>query len=321
MNRYCFSLFIGVLIQALRCLPSTAQCQEVEDVLKDIVAKELNNPKVVNQEYDTYERFSCITLQEMSDVDFILLGRGLEYSNLTIHDPGSVEYSILRMVNRDQGVACEHIFIKKKRSTSTFNYKSQFQRQRIQNLIKAKEEQLALLKKQQKYLTTDVLNILGDVLVGEIDAPQPFLKIITDAATKLKEMGVKEVSKYYDLEYEPSENKTANLVREIIDPIDKALGALGIPTGKWLKYWEALKLTPDGGMAIGNVAAKVRIYVMEKELQDEIEQLKLRLTEIPYDTSLNNISWPATDARFGKFPVEKLVCNFLYSSLSSWPGC
>jgi hypothetical protein len=318
MNRYCFSLFIGVIIQALRCLPSAAQCQEVEDVLKDIITKEISNPKVMNQEYDTYEQVSCITLGEMTDEDFILLGRGLDYSDLNIHN---VDYTILRMVNRDQGIACEHIFIKKKRSTSTSNYKSQFQRQRIQNLIKAKEEQLALLKKQQKYLTTDVLNILGDVLVGEIDAPQPFLKLITDAATKLKEMGVKEVSKYYDLEYEPSENKTANLVREIIDPIDKTLGALGIPTGKWLKYWEALKLTPDGGMAIGNVAAKVRIYVMEKELQDEIEQLKLRLTEIPYDTSLNSISWPATDARFGKFPVEKLVCNFWYSPLPSWPGC
>lgn len=317
MNRY-ISLFIGIM--ALRCLPSTAQCAEVEAVLKDIVTKEISNPKVMNQEYDTYERVSCITLGEMTDEDFILLGRGLDYSDLNKHN---VDYTILRMVNRENGVACEHVFIKKK-NRSTYKSYNQLQRQRIQNLIKTKEEQLALLKKQQKYLTTDVINILGDVLVGEIDAPQPFSKLITDAATKLKEMGVKEVSKYYDLEYEPSENETANLVREIIDPIDKTLGVLGIPTGKWLKYWEALKLTPDGGMAIGNVAAKVRIYVMEKELKDEIEQLKLRLTENPNETSLNIISWPsrlASDARFGKFPVEKLVCTFWSDEHPSWPGC
>ena len=57
--------------------------------------------------------------------------------------------------------------------------------------------------------------------------------------------------------------------------------------GKWLKYWEALNLSPDGGMVIGNVAAKVRIYFMENELQEDIEKLKKRLAEIPSDEPSN----------------------------------
>lgn len=285
-NKYLLCLFIGGFIQLLCCLPLRAQlCPGVEDALKDIVTKEMS-PKVVNHEYDTYERVSCITLGAMTEDDFVLLGRGLEYSNLTKHESGSVEYNILRMVNWEKGVA--HIFIKKKNKSAT-NYKTynQFQRQRIQNLIKAKEEQLAMLKKEQNYLSTDILNILGDVLVGQIDAPEPLSDIISDAATKLKDLGIKQVSKYYDLEYEPSENKTADLVRSIIDPIDKAFVALGLPTGKWLKYWEALKLTPDAGMAIGNAAAKVRIYFIEKDLLDEIDLLKKRLAEIPNDMPSN----------------------------------
>lgn len=128
---------------------------------------------------------------------------------------------------------------------------------------------------------------MGDVLVGEIDAPEPFSEIVSDAAKKLKDHGIDQVSKFYELEYVPSENETANLVRKIIDPIDKVLGLGGIPTGKWLKYWEALKLTPDGGMVLGNAAAKIRIYFMEKELQNEIDNLKKRYEAIPNDAKSN----------------------------------
>ena len=192
------------------------------------------------------------------------------------------------MVNREKGVACEHIFIKRKKSNPV-NYRTynQFQRQRIANLLKAKEDNLALLKKQQQYLTTDILNILGDVLVGQIDAPGPFSDVVSDASKELKDLGIKQVSKYYEIEYTPSENETANLVRKIIDPIDKAISVSGVSMGKWLKYCEALKLSPDGGMVIGNVAAKVRIYFMENELQEEIEKLKKRLAEIPSDEPSN----------------------------------
>lgn len=276
MKKTILTLF-GVFI--LRCLPSAAQCAEVESVLKDIITKELK-PTVTRHDYNTYEKVACYTLGEMSEDDFILLGRGLEYSDITKHESDNVDYIALRMVDRQNGVACERIFIRKKNvnaaNVQTYN---QFQRNRLANLLKAKEEQLAMLKKQQQYLSTDILNILGDVLVGQIDAPEPFADVISEAAQKLKDLGINQVAKYYELNYEPSENETANIVRKIIDPVDKALSVLGIPTGKWLKYWEALKLTPDGGMAIGNVAAKVRIYFMEKELQDDIDHLKKRLEE------------------------------------------
>ena len=285
----------------LRCLPLAAQCAEVESVLKDIITKELS-PTVTRHDHDTFEKVACYTLGEMSEDDFILLGRGLEYSDITKHESDNVEYNVLRMVERENGIACERIFIRKKNENSanvqTYN---QFQRQRVANLLKAKQEQLALLKKQQRYLTTDILNILGDVLVGQIDAPGPFSDVVSEAAQKLKGRGIKQVSKYYELEYEPSENETANLVRKIIDPIDKSLGVLGIPTGKFLKYWEALKLTPEGGMTIGNVAAKVRIYFLEKELQDEIEQLKKRLEDIPNEIPSNTFTGTSEGTHFNSY--------------------
>lgn len=300
MKTKIFTLF-WVFLQLLGCLPSAAQCAEVEAVLKDIVTKDIS-PKVISQDYDTYESITCYTLGEMNEDDFILLGRGLEYSNLTKHESNNVEYNVLRMVDRQNGVACERIFIRKKNNNAakskTYN---QIQRQGVANLLKAKQEQLALLKKQQRYLTTDILNILGDVLVGQIDAPGPFSDVVSEAAQKLKGMGIKQVSKYYELEYEPSENETANLVRKIIDPIDKSLGVLGIPTGKFLKYWEALKLTPEGGMTIGNVAAKVRIYFLEKELQDEIEQLKKRLEDIPNEIPSNTFTGTSEGTHFNSY--------------------
>ena len=84
MKTKIFTLF-WVFLQLLGCLPSAAQCAEVEAVLKDIVTKDIS-PKVISQDYDTYESITCYTLGEMNEDDFILLGRGLEYSNLTKHE-------------------------------------------------------------------------------------------------------------------------------------------------------------------------------------------------------------------------------------------
>lgn len=291
-------LYLSIFMQLLGCcLPSAAQCPEVETVLKDIV-KDIT-PKVISQDYNTYERVTCYTLGEMNEDDFILLGRGLEYSNLTKNESNNVEYNVLRMVNRQNGIACERIFIRKKQNNDTkIQTYNQFQRQRVANLLKAKQEQLALLKKQQGYLTTDILNILGDVLVAEIEAPAPFSNIISDVAQKLKDYGITQVSKFYEIDYEPSENETANLVRRIINPIDKYLAGFGIPTGKFLKYWAAIKLTPDGGMAIGNTVAKVRLYFMEKELQDEINHLQRRLEENPNDVPSNTYTGTTEGTHF-----------------------
>lgn len=274
------SLLICVCLLLLRCLSSAAQCDEVEAVLKDIVTKGLS-PKVVSQSFDPSKRIACYNIEGLDEDDFILLGRGLQYSNIISNSPNTVEYNVLRMVDIYNGKACEYIFIQENKIRKPNENKYiNFNKQKISNLIKAKEENLALLKKQQAYLTTDLLNILGDVLVGEIKATEPFLSIVSDAAKKLKTRGINHVSKYYDLEYEPSENKTADIVRNIISPIDNFLGLSGIPTGKWLKYWEALKLTPDGGMVIGNVAAKVRIFFLEKDLKDEIIMLEKRMNRV-----------------------------------------
>lgn len=267
----------------------SAQCAEVEAALKDIVTTEIH-PQVIGKEYDTFEKVSCYSLEGIDVDDFILLGRGLDYSEITKREPASVEYNVLRMVDRKNGVACEHVFIKQKKQNNHPQTYRQFQRVRIANLLKAKEENLALLKKQQGYLSTDLLKILSDVFVGQIDVPGPFSDVVADASKRLQDLGIQKVSDYYEIEYTPSENETADHVRKIIEPIDKVLGVTGIPMGKWLKYWEAIKLSPDGGMIIGNVAAKIRIYVMEDELKSDIEKLKKRLAEIPDETPVLNVT-------------------------------
>lgn len=285
MKKFYFLLSIF----AINFLNLNAQCPAMENAVKEIVST-IIHPTIGQRYYDTFEKVACYTLEGINEDDFILLGKGLEYSDITKNDPNTVEYNVLRMFDRKNGVACEHIFIKRKKNTANYRSFNHSQRQKITNLIKIKEENLALLKKQQDYLNTDVMNTLGDVLVGQIDAPGPFSDIVSDAAQKLKDQGIEQLSKYYEIEYVLSENETANLVRKIIAPIDQALGVFGIPTGKWLKYWEAIKLAPDGGMVIGNVAAKIRIYFMEKELQDDIDNLKKRLAEIPIDAPSNAYS-------------------------------
>lgn len=266
------------LVWGTTSIPASAQCAEVEAVLKDIVTQEIR-PRIIDKDYDTYEKFACYTLGEMNVDDFVLLGRGLEYSNLIQLDPSTVEYDVLRMVDREKGMACEHIFIRRKQpATLTYHHS---QRKQILYLLKAKQEALATLKRQQQYLTTDILSILGDVLVGQIEAPGPFSDVVSKASKELKERGIAEVSRYYDLDYKPSENENANLVRKVLDPIDKVISATGVPLGKWLKYWESIKLSPDAGMVVGNAAAKVRIYLMESELEDDIKQLQKQLDAIP----------------------------------------
>lgn len=114
----CLTLFLWVLTSLLRSLPMAAQCAEVEEVLKDIVTKKIS-PKVVNKKIDTFERVTCYNLEGINEEDFILLGRGLEYSDITKNDPNTIEYNVLRMVDKNKGVACEHLFIRKKKDKRT----------------------------------------------------------------------------------------------------------------------------------------------------------------------------------------------------------
>lgn len=281
MNTHCLLIHTIMLplVWGATSLPASAQCAEVEAVLKDIVSQEIR-PRIIAKDFDTYEKLACYTLDEMKVDDFILLGRGLEYSDLIQLDPSTVEYDVLRMVYREKGVACEHIFIRRRKQPATLIY-HQSQRKQILYLLKAKQEALATLKRQQQYLTTDILNILGDVLVGQIEAPGPFSDVVSKASKELKERGIVAVSRYYDLDYKPSENENANLVRKVLDPIDKVISATGVQLGTWLKYWETIKLSPDAGMVVGNAAAKVRIYLMESELEDDIKQLQKQLDAIP----------------------------------------
>jgi len=263
----------------------------MDDALQEIISNEIH-PTISSRNYDTYKKISCYNLSNISEEDFVVLGRGMDFCDFAKDEPSTIECQVLQTTNYDNGIICQSIFIRTKEGAAPkeglHNYDLQRQKTRLENLLKAKEENLQMLKEQQKILTTDILNVLGGVLVAEIPTPsglphglsQHWEDIISEAANKLKRKGIKAVSNYYEIDYAPSENETADLVREILNPVDKYLNTFHVPIGKWVKYWEAMKLTPDGGMIVGNTASKVRIYFMEKDLEDEIETIKKRLNSI-----------------------------------------
>ena len=111
------TLFLWVFTMLLRCLPMAAQCAEVEEVLKDIVTKEINT-KVVNHNYDTFERVACYNLEGINEDDFILLGRGLEYSDITKKGPNTVEYNVIRMIDKKMVWHANIFLSEKKRQVS-----------------------------------------------------------------------------------------------------------------------------------------------------------------------------------------------------------
>ena len=282
-----FSSLLLVILMSIFTLPFSinAQCPEMEETLEELVSQDIH-PVIENKNYDIFEKTVCYSIKNVDADEFVVLGKGLEYSNLIKNDPSTVEYRILKATDWEKGYRCEHIFIKrnpnrKKNVPPKCTSLNQFNRVRKQNLLKAKRESLSALKKQQKYLTTDILNIFGGVLVAQIEVTPPLQDALEKSAEELKKLGITEVSKYYDIDYIPSQNETADLVRNILNPVDKILSSSGVPMGKWLKYWEALKLTPDAGMIIGNAGAKVRIYFMIKELEEEISQLEKEISEMP----------------------------------------
>lgn len=275
------SLFIVSLFAIRMACPVTmsAQCSAVESAIQE--AANRLHPKVQRRDADVFEKTVCWKLEQMPEDEFVILGRGLETVNWLKNDP-SVEYNILETVDYRLGVACQYIFIRKTGATKPVRY-HRSQRAKLEELLKIKQQQLRDLKKNQSNLSTQILDILGDVLVAEIDTPAPLNDAIQTAAGQLKKEGIDALSRYYQIDYEPLENSRAETVRRIVTPIDNIMNSAHVPLGKWAKYWDALRLTPDLGMVAGNLAAKIRIYFFERDLEEEIEDLKARLEMEPLD--------------------------------------
>lgn len=283
---FAIALLIGIQVvsaQVEPCPPEVIEAAIKE--LKERVRK--MKVEIVNNNVNTYSSTQCITLKpnSMSAQKFVILCEYLESNPICAEALSpNAEYVFVEMLDTQTGEYRKHVYCRtgKSHQFKTKPVADERQRKSLEQQINMKKEQLRLLKEQQGYLNTDNAKLITDALISEIPSTdiKALDKLLGDAAEKLKEAGINKLSQYYDIDYKPSENETADRVRKILSPIDKILDKCHISSAKFVKYWEALKLTPDVGMVIGNTAAKVHIYFMERDLKKEIADLERRLEEL-----------------------------------------
>ena len=280
------ALLMGI---GLVCAEDRPCPPEVVEAARKRVKEYVKNMKIeiVNNNVNSFSSTQCITLKpnSMSAQEFVILGEYLDDNPICFEAlSANAECVFIEMLDTQTGEYCKHIYYRdgKKHQYKTAPVADERQRKSLEQQINMKKEQLKLLKEQQGYLNTDNAKLITDALISEIPSTDIKVldKMLGDAAGKLQEAGIDKLSKYYDIDYKPSENETADRVRNILSPIDKILDKCHISSAKFIKYWEALKLTPDVGMVIGNTAAKVHIYFMERDLKKEIADLEQRLEEL-----------------------------------------
>lgn len=274
---------LNVYAQSDPCPPEVVEAakRELKEYVRDMKVE------IVKKDMNSFSSTQCITLKpnSMSAQEFVILGEYLEDNPICSEVlSANAECVFIEMLDTQTGEYCKHIYYRdgKKHQYKTKPVADERLRKSLEQQIDMKKEQLRLLKKQQGYLNTDNAKLITDALISEIPSTDIKVldKMLNDAAVKLQEAGIDKLSKYYDFDYLPSENETADRVRKILSPIDKILDKCHISSAKFVKYWEALKLTPDVGMIIGNTAAKVHIYFMERDLKKEIADLEQRLEEL-----------------------------------------
>ena len=287
-----FIIFAIVLIMGIQMVSAQKEpCPpEVVEAARKRVKEYVRNMKfeIVNNNVNTYSSTQCITLKpnSMSAQEFVILGEYLDDNPICSEAlSANAECVFIEMLDTQTGEYCNHIYYRdgKQHQFKTKPVADERHRQSLEQQIEMRKERLRLLKQQQHELNIDNTKLITDALIAEIPSTDIKVldKLLSDAAKKLQEAGIDRLSKFYGIdEFKPSENETADRVRKILSPIDKILDKCHISSAKFVKYWEALKLTPDVGMVIGNTAAKVHIYFMEKDLKKEIADLEGRLEEL-----------------------------------------
>lgn len=287
-----FAILTIALILGTNVLSAQNPCtKEVIEAARREVINYVKNLKVdiMKNHVDSFSSTQCITLKpnSMSVEEFILLNEYLEENPICaelISKNENAECVFIEMLDTQTGEYCNHIYYKagKQHQYKTAPVPDERQRRSLEQQIDMKKEQLKLLKDQQGYLNIDNAKLITDALISELPQTdsKELDKLMKIAADSLQKKGINKLSKYYDLDYKPSENEVADGVRKFLAPIDKILDKCHISSAKFIKYWEALKLTPDVGMVIGNTAAKVHIYFMERDLKKEIADLEGRLEEL-----------------------------------------
>lgn len=260
------------------CTPEVLQ--EAENKVKNFVS---NYPLNIKNVTKSYSNTVCITIDEIPTQDFVIIGDFIEYNELLMSKlPNNIEYGIIRMFNKEKGCYCEHVFYRQFGSSNSLDGKpanlveAEKRLRKAENTLEARKSELKALKKQQKEILTDNVNLLGDVLISVV--PSTDIKDLDNeiekALIELKKKGINKMSEALDIYYEPSTNENAELVRKIISPIDKTLSVKGVNLKKFNTYWEIIKRTPELGMIFGNGAAQINIYMRQKDLEKEIARLE-----------------------------------------------
>lgn len=289
---FTIALLMGIQVVSAQIKPCPP---EVVEAARKRVKEYVKNMKVeiVKKNMNSFSSTQCITLKpnSMSAQEFVILGEYLEDNPICAEALSpNAECIFIEMLDTQTGEYCNHIYYKagKQHHYKTAPVPDERQRRSLEQQIDMKKEQLRLLKEQQGYLNIDNAKLITDALISEIPQTdsKELNKLIKIAADSLQKKGINKLSRYYDIDYKPSENQSADRVRKILSPIDKILDKCHISSAKFFKYWEALKLTPDVGMVLGNTAAKIHIYFMESDLKKEIADLEGRLDELKKQSSV-----------------------------------
>lgn len=274
-----------------QCSPEVMEriMKERDEIIKSYVLNKLDMPNVEYSRFVPSSNTYCIGLSPLTETQFLFLTEGFQHTDLVKSVPSECHYKILYCESPDTKALqvsiietdeCKRAMVKRNESLRQNANSKHFQVKRVRDLISAKKEILSELKKEQKRLSTDIINDLGDIIVAELPMPSKLEHLASPIIAKLKAKGIKKVSDFYEIDYVPSQNENAEYVRQAIEPLDKALSSFNVPVGKYLKYWEAVKLSPSGGKIIGNALAKVRIYFITKDLENEIQKDEEFLNEL-----------------------------------------
>lgn len=286
MNRILFMIGLPILTGSFFSADLHAQCtpEKISQAQNEIREYVNDYPLNISDVYhDSQSKTVCVTIDEIQTQDFVILGKYAEFNNqLMSKIPANAEYGIIRMFNKEKGVYCEHVFYRHFGKSNTRVVKpanlaeAERRLKKAENTLAARKAAYDALVKNQKELFVDDVNLLGEILVAEIPSTKKQLldQQLSKATLQFKREVIDNWSNYMDVNYVPSTNERAKLIKKIINPIDKVLNVTGVDLGKYLIYWKIIKHSPELGMTIGNLAAQCEIYFRQSELKKEIADLE-----------------------------------------------
>ena len=266
------------MMAQLGCTPEVIR--EAERKVHDYVR---NYPISIDDTQVDYNGTVCVNIGEIPLQDFVILSEYVEYNpTLMSQLSKGTEYGIIRMFNKEKGVYCEHVFYRHFGKSNTRVVKpanlaeAERRLKKAENTLAARKAAYDALVKNQKELFVDDVNLLGEILVAEIPSTKKQLldQQLSKATLQFKREVIDNWSNYMDVNYVPSTNERAKLIKKLINPIDKVLNVTGVDLGKYLIYWKIIKHSPELGMTIGNLAAQCEIYFRQSELKKEIADLE-----------------------------------------------